>query len=120
MALVGDSSHPLSGAFGSGAAFALEDGYILAKAINHYRTTEDPDFIPKGLALFNDIRSPYYHRMYRHLAVEKAKTAAARHQEDLSWDALVRAKVKPLEGESMAWIYENDIEKVWQEAESEL
>ncbi|KAI0474923.1 hypothetical protein GGR56DRAFT_675106 [Xylariaceae sp. FL0804] len=28
--LVGDSSHALSGAFGSGAGFAIKDGWVLA------------------------------------------------------------------------------------------
>ena len=28
--LIGDASHPLSGAFGSGAAFAMEDSWVLA------------------------------------------------------------------------------------------
>ncbi len=33
IALVGDASHPLSGAFGAGAGFALEDVYTLARAL---------------------------------------------------------------------------------------
>ncbi|KAL4924244.1 FAD-dependent oxidoreductase [Aspergillus undulatus] len=33
VALIGDASHPLSGAFGSGAAFAMEDGWILARTL---------------------------------------------------------------------------------------
>lgn len=33
VAIVGDASHPLSGAFGSGAAFAMEDGWLLARAL---------------------------------------------------------------------------------------
>lgn len=80
--LIGDASHPLSGpskpfhllsttkaktygsvigAFGSGAAFALEDGWILAQAIKHTRSFPRP--IEEALAIFDQIRSPYYRRM---------------------------------------------------------
>lgn len=74
--LIGDASHPLSGnvyinsdvqkllisagAFGSGAAFALEDGWILARAIEHTRATGG---LPAALEIFDAIRSPYYSRM---------------------------------------------------------
>ena len=36
--LVGGSSHALSGAFGSGAGFAMEDGWILAQSLAHFDT----------------------------------------------------------------------------------
>jgi salicylate hydroxylase len=49
------------GAFGSGAAFALEDAWILAEAIKHTRNSDTP--IAEALATFDDIRSPYYLRM---------------------------------------------------------
>jgi salicylate hydroxylase len=49
------------GAFGSGAAFALEDGWILARAIEHTHSSADP--IVKALEIFDQIRSPYYRRM---------------------------------------------------------
>ena len=81
--LLGDASHPLSGrqrlspfieslsktakltcragAFGSGAAFALEDGWVLARAILH--TGAQRRSLPQALAIFDEIRSPYYARM---------------------------------------------------------
>jgi hypothetical protein len=49
------------GAFGSGAAFALEDGWILARAIEHTRAHERP--LREALEIFDEIRSPYYLRM---------------------------------------------------------
>jgi salicylate hydroxylase len=79
VALLGDASHPLSGmdveflsinstitrwpagAFGSGAAFALEDGWIIAKAIE--RTWGQPNALAEALKIFDTIRSPYYVRM---------------------------------------------------------
>jgi salicylate hydroxylase len=56
--LVGDSSHALSGAFGSGAGFAMEDGWILAQSLAHF----DND-LSKALPLFDHIRLSYYARM---------------------------------------------------------
>ena len=50
-----------AGAFGSGAAFALEDGWILARAIEHSRFS--PDSIAEALEIVDTIRSPYYLRM---------------------------------------------------------
>ena len=49
------------GAFGSGAAFALEDGWILARAIELTRARERP--LSEALEIFDEIRSPYYVRM---------------------------------------------------------
>ena len=59
--LIGDASHPLSGAFGSGAAFALEDGWILARAIEYARSPAKS--LESALEIFDEIRSPYYARM---------------------------------------------------------
>jgi 2-polyprenyl-6-methoxyphenol hydroxylase-like FAD-dependent oxidoreductase len=58
--LIGDASHPLSGAFGSGAAFALEDGWILARAIEYTRSSGG---LKEALDIFDRIRSPYYLNM---------------------------------------------------------
>ena len=63
--LIGDASHPLSGAFGSGAAFAMEDSWVLAKAIEHTRARylEPAKGLEEALKIFDEIRSPYYLRM---------------------------------------------------------
>ena len=79
--LIGDASHPLtgeilntpafiriqthsckSGAFGSGAAFAMQDGWILAQSIARFRSSPLP--LASALAAFDSIRSPYYHMMF--------------------------------------------------------
>jgi salicylate hydroxylase len=78
--LIGDASHPLtgmsihviaifecptdiqSGAFGSGAAFAMQDSWILAQAIGHTRLLRRP--LASALAIFDSIRSPYYKKMF--------------------------------------------------------
>lgn len=78
IALIGDASHPLSGkeprhyfsvhwsdkytgAFGSGATFAMEDGWILARALEHTRHSSHP--VRDALEIFSAIRSPYYNKM---------------------------------------------------------
>lgn len=71
MILVGDSSHALSGAFGSGAGFAMEDGWVLAQALA--RSGNDAG---RALPLFDRVRVPYYHRMYAHLADAAAQREA--------------------------------------------
>ncbi|KAK6390665.1 hypothetical protein LTR95_019672, partial [Oleoguttula sp. CCFEE 5521] len=48
-------------AFGSGAAFALEDGWILARAVEYTRGSTHG--LRDALGIFDEIRSPYYSRM---------------------------------------------------------
>jgi salicylate hydroxylase len=70
VALIGDASHPLSGAFGSGAAFAMEDGWILARTLEReYSRHSNPMIdttrvIKDAMRIFQAIRGPYYERMY--------------------------------------------------------
>jgi salicylate hydroxylase len=54
-----------AGAFGSGAAFAMQDSWILAQAIAHTRAS--PQSLAAALEIFDTIRSPYYHRMLVYL-----------------------------------------------------
>jgi salicylate hydroxylase len=56
--LIGDAAHPLSGAFGSGAAFAFEDAYILKHALEYAQ--EKGKSTTYALDLFDSIRSPRY------------------------------------------------------------
>ncbi|KAH7330486.1 salicylate hydroxylase [Rhexocercosporidium sp. MPI-PUGE-AT-0058] len=110
--LIGDASHPLSGAFGSGAAFALQDSWILARAIEHTRSTGG---LSAALEIFDSIRSPYYLRMYEHLDQQKKKiqTLSAANPDQRHNDSL-KARVASFGGEGqLSWIYGNDIEEVW-------
>lgn len=114
VALIGDASHPLSGAFGSGAAFALEDAWILAQSLSYARSNDKP--VSDGLRIFDSIRSPYYRRMYEHLdqqkkAMVEAKTSSA----DRSFQEVLNAKVGSFGGENLKWVYGNNIEEVWRE-----
>ena len=56
------------GAFGSGAAFAMEDAYILAQAVEYSvqnkSTTTAAAAVKQALDILDEIRSPYYERMY--------------------------------------------------------
>jgi salicylate hydroxylase len=112
--LLGDASHPLSGAFGSGAAFALEDGWILARAIEHAWATSQS--LDKALAIFDHIRSPYYLRMYQHLDEQKQKVARAKKADpNASFEDSLKARMEAFGGEeALPWIYRNDIERVWE------
>lgn len=110
--LVGDSSHALSGAFGSGAGFAMEDGWVLAQALAHFEND-----LHKALPLFNEIRLPYYSRMFAHLRAEEARRAKALEQVGSpSFDERVANKVITAGGPNMSWIYRNDIEETWTQA----
>jgi salicylate hydroxylase len=69
LVLVGDSSHALSGAFGSGAGFAMEDGWVLAQALLAIGKND----LHRALPIFEQVRLPYYAKMYAHLESEKQR-----------------------------------------------
>jgi 2-polyprenyl-6-methoxyphenol hydroxylase-like FAD-dependent oxidoreductase len=53
----------LSGAFGSGAAFAFEDAYALSSAVHYVRQKGQP--LRTALELYDTIRSPHYKNLVR-------------------------------------------------------
>ncbi|KPI45097.1 2-heptyl-3-hydroxy-4(1H)-quinolone synthase [Cyphellophora attinorum] len=122
VALLGDASHPLTGAFGSGAAFALEDAWILARAIEytplHHSQQSQQQQLGQALRIFDEIRSPYYAEMYRFLDLRKRQVQAAKQANpNQTLDEEILTKLGGLglsEDDSMDWIYFNDIEKVWE------
>jgi salicylate hydroxylase len=110
--LVGDASHALSGAFGSGAGFAMEDGWVLAQSLAYFSND-----LSKALPLFDEIRLPYYARMYAHLGEQKLKRAESLKKIGTPTEEdRVRTKVIGTGGKDMRWIYENDIGKAWEKA----
>ncbi|KAL3452136.1 hypothetical protein BJX65DRAFT_206346 [Aspergillus insuetus] len=122
VALIGDASHPLSGAFGSGAAFAMEDGWILARALeSEYLRNGNRDItatVRNGLQIFQAIRGPYYERMYDFLASREKHSRGTRKEGDADFESIIKARVAGLgfvAGGKMNWIYKNDIEQVWKE-----
>lgn len=62
IALIGDASHPLSGAFGAGAGFALEDAHVLGGSIDWAFT--EAKTIADALKLFDKVRSAHYSALY--------------------------------------------------------
>ncbi|KAJ6003261.1 hypothetical protein N7451_005808 [Penicillium sp. IBT 35674x] len=112
IALIGDASHPLSGAFGSGATFAMEDGWILARALEHSQLSSHP--VEEALEIFNIIRSPYYARMYEHLDEVGAKMQQFK-AEHTDFDTFLQAKIDSFLYGDKDFIYKNNIGKVWEE-----
>ncbi|WVQ82084.1 hypothetical protein IAT38_004212 [Cryptococcus sp. DSM 104549] len=103
--LIGDASHPLLGAFGSGGGFAMEDGWLIAQIVQYYLDkTPSPSARPQALAealeLFDRIRSPYYHKMYVVLDDEKS------HRNEYGSFA-------PTPDNPLGWIYGHDIGVEW-------
>ncbi|KXG51829.1 Monooxygenase, FAD-binding [Penicillium griseofulvum] len=110
VALIGDASHPLSGAFGSGATFAMEDGWILARALELTRFASHP--ARDALEIFEQIRSPYYAKMYQHLDEIRDKTQL---QAEKDFDVILQAKIDTFLYGDKDFIYQNDIKKVWED-----
>ncbi|EED14445.1 monooxygenase, putative [Talaromyces stipitatus ATCC 10500] len=119
LVLIGDASHPLTGAFGSGAAFAMEDGWILARSIEYVFSTSanetstflKTDRLKKVVEIFDEIRSPYYARMYEHLDNMKARFAGISG----TFESRLQARVSAFSEGGLDWIYQNDIERVWKD-----
>ncbi|EXJ93162.1 hypothetical protein A1O3_01719 [Capronia epimyces CBS 606.96] len=115
IALVGDASHPLSGAFGAGAGFALEDVFVLARSVAwaHDRGLAPGD----GLRLFDQIRSPHYRRLYGVLD-KFAETGAYLNSlsPTPSFDTAVRILVENNWGNDHNWLYHYDVQKAWKDA----
>ncbi|KAF7555088.1 hypothetical protein G7Z17_g2442 [Cylindrodendrum hubeiense] len=111
--LIGDASHPLSGAFGAGAAFALEDANTLAGAL---RWAGDRSCrLKDALRLFNEVRSAHYKALYQTL-----DDVAARRQristEKLSEEKHIVAQVENVSQERHTWMYYHDTDVALEEA----
>ncbi|GAA6041613.1 hypothetical protein JCM8097_007768 [Rhodosporidiobolus ruineniae] len=108
IALLGDASHPLSGAYGSGAAFALEDAWTLAQSISYALSQSLP--LSEALRLFDETRSPYYEQLYEELG---RIGAAAKRGAHLDWDERVKDRIDERWGD-LDWIYQYDVVGAWQ------
>lgn len=99
--LIGDASHPLSGAFGAGAGFALEDAYVLAGAVE-WAATEGRG-LADGLRLFDGVRSPHYKALYAVLdefAAAEKELAESR----LGPDEEIQERIRRNWGNSSGWM----------------
>lgn len=109
--IIGDASHPLLGAFGSGAAFAMQDGWLLAQILRYYlldQALSKQGALERTLELFDSIRSPYYHRMYDYLDSPNAEGSA-------KGSTLTADPKAPL-----YWIFGSDIGAQWEEIRAGL
>ncbi|KAK4685492.1 microfibrillar-associated protein 1, partial [Tremellales sp. Uapishka_1] len=109
-ALLGDASHPLSGAFGSGAAFAFEDAYTLVSAIEYVQSRGEP--ISRSLAIYDEVRSPHYTALYEVLDT-MGQNAQAVKKTEVDGDAIVEETIKRNWKGENGWIYTHDITKTW-------
>ncbi|KAJ4390562.1 hypothetical protein N0V93_004158 [Gnomoniopsis smithogilvyi] len=104
IAIIGDASHPLQGAFGTGAGFAMEDGWLLAQLLEFYLERHSCDrkrALREALGRFDQIRSPYYHKIYDVLD-SKPQNGKVDYA---AWS--------PIPGGPLDWIYFHDIGEEW-------
>ncbi|KAH7316880.1 hypothetical protein B0I35DRAFT_451702 [Stachybotrys elegans] len=109
IAMIGDASHPLSGAFGAGAGFALEDVYALTKSLEWAWSRGKA--LTDAVDLFDSIRSPHYKALYGVLD----KFAAANSKllaEGLSVDQEIEERAKRMSEASESWMYSYKVDIV--------
>ncbi|UZP40226.1 hypothetical protein NXS19_008042 [Fusarium pseudograminearum] len=109
IAMIGDASQALLGNFGSGAAFALEDAYTLARAIKW--AWLGGKTLKAGLELFDYVRSPHYRRLHN-LVSRFAEIKAELRAKSLTLDDEIAERVKRISKASESWMYDYEIDKV--------
>ncbi|KAL5002640.1 monooxygenase [Aspergillus recurvatus] len=109
IALIGDASHR------AGAAFALEDSYVLSRAISWaYSRNHD---LSRALNLYDRVRSPHYKTLYSIL--DKFRESDKEMEKlGLGFDEAVERTVGEKWGEEagFGWVYGYDAQKVWASA----
>jgi len=115
IALIGDAGHPLSGAFGAGGAFALEDAYTLMATIGYARSHNKTQ--AWALEHFDEIRGPHFEKLYDILnTYRKVNQEVFAADPPLSDIDLVRIRYEKNSASAPSeWIYKHDIIRVWQE-----
>ncbi|KAK1984200.1 hypothetical protein LZ30DRAFT_748067 [Colletotrichum cereale] len=108
LALIGDASHPLSGAFGAGAGFALEDVYALTRSIDWAR--RNAEGLPAALELYDQIRSPHYRDLYGVLDGFAALNSSLL-AEKLSANEEIEERVRRAGESKSTWMYHYEIDK---------
>ncbi|KAL4945881.1 hypothetical protein BDV06DRAFT_229739 [Aspergillus oleicola] len=116
VALIGDASHPLSGAFGAGAAFAFEDSFVLSRAISW--AYERKHTVSRGLDLYDRVRSPHYAAMYD-ILTGFGRSDAELDALGLGFDEGVAHSIRDKWSESFGWLYGYDVQEVWKTAVAE-
>ncbi|KAH7026691.1 uncharacterized protein B0I36DRAFT_249546 [Microdochium trichocladiopsis] len=109
LALIGDASHPLSGAFGAGAAFALEDVYALTQCVD-FAWRNDAS-LESALKLYDEIRTPHYRNLYQVLD-DFAAVNTTLVSEKLGVDKEIEERVTRASERKAGWMYHYEIDKV--------
>ncbi|KAM0425549.1 hypothetical protein ACHAPT_009341 [Fusarium lateritium] len=108
VALIGDASHPLSGAFGAGAGFALEDAVVLAGAIEWAHGSGrglDP-----ALAIFDRVRSRHYAELYAVLdGFVRSERELGDIKATLEPDAEIESRISSLWAPKHNWMYYHEV-----------
>ncbi|KAF4987609.1 hypothetical protein FDECE_15363 [Fusarium decemcellulare] len=108
VALIGDASHPLSGAFGAGAAFALEDAHVLAGALR-WAASSTRD-LHDALRLFDRVRSPHYGALYQTMdtiAASQEETS----REAASVEEEIVGRIENVSKPEHNWMYYHDVDQ---------
>ncbi|EXF73554.1 hypothetical protein CFIO01_02846 [Colletotrichum fioriniae PJ7] len=108
IALIGDASHPLSGAFGAGAGFALEDVYALTQSIDWH--WNNGGGLPEALELYDHIRSPHYRDLYKVLDDFGAMNTTLL-SENLPVNEEIEERVRRAAESKSTWMYHYEIDK---------
>ncbi|KAK1676965.1 hypothetical protein BDP55DRAFT_727746 [Colletotrichum godetiae] len=108
IALIGDASHPLSGAFGAGAGFALEDVYALTQSIDWH--WNNGGGLPAALELYDQIRSPHYRDLYKVLDDFGAMNTTLL-SENLPVNEEIEERVRRAAESKSTWMYHYEIDK---------
>lgn len=95
----------LSGAFGAGSALAHEDGFILAKAIQHAQDSSQP--LRYALHLYETTRNRHYKCLYEQLQ-RSVDVATERAELQLDFEEALKRKVEAGFADQK-WIYEFDV-----------
>ncbi|GAT24923.1 monoxygenase [Aspergillus luchuensis] len=105
IALVGDASHR------AGAGFALEDVYVLTRAVKWAHERGLP--IQDGLELFDGVRAPHYAAMYDILDGYGKSDVSVRKTDD--FDEAVSLIVANKWDDDHGWLYRYNVEEAWRE-----
>ncbi|KAK3328578.1 hypothetical protein B0T19DRAFT_357199 [Cercophora scortea] len=122
VALLGDASHPLSGAFGAGAGFALEDAYTLATALEWAFGRgggETGEVLAEALGLYDRVRSPHYKGLYDTLD-RMGGAVAALAKEGLPVDEEIAERVRRSKDAGNDWMYYHKADEVVRQAILEM
>ncbi|RMJ02418.1 hypothetical protein CDV36_015313 [Fusarium kuroshium] len=115
VALIGDASHPLSGAFGAGAGFALEDAVVLAGAIGWAHGSGRG--LGPALALFDRVRSRHYAELYAVLdGFARSERELGDIKATLEPNAEIESRISSLWAPKHNWMYYHEANDALQAA----